>query len=92
MQLKPNTQHVNIHHKITDILDDHDLAQCVQEPTRGTNLDLILTNYQESFRITEVIPGISDHDIAYTEINKIPAKIRLLSRDPTLQKGKMGKC
>ena len=58
-QLKPKTQYVNIHHKFTDILDDHGLIQLVEEPTRGTNiLDLILTNYSESFRRTEVMPGL----------------------------------
>jgi hypothetical protein len=39
--LKANTQHVNIHHKFTDILDDHGLVQMVEEPTRESNtLDL----------------------------------------------------
>jgi hypothetical protein len=42
--LKPNTQHVNIHHKFTDILDDHGLVQMVEEPTRESNSDLDLTS------------------------------------------------
>jgi len=76
-QLKPKTQHVNIHHKFTNILDNHGLIQLVEEPTRGTNiLDLIITNYPESFRRTEVMPGLSDHDIVYTAVNRIPAKIK----------------
>ena len=86
-QLKPKTQHVNIHHKCTDILDDHGLIQLVEEPTRGTNiLDLITTIYPESFRRTEVMPGLSDHDIVYTEVNRIPAKIKQKPRKILLYK------
>ena len=89
---KPNnlnlkTQHVNIHHKFTNILDDHRLIQLVEEPTRGTNiLDLIITNYPESFRRTEVMPGLSDHDIVYTAVNRIPAKIKQKPRKILLYK------
>ena len=91
-QLKPKTQHVNIHHKFTDILDNHGLIQLVEEPTRGTNiLDLIITNYPESFRRTEVMLGLSDHDIVYTEVNGIPAKLKQKPRKILLNKrsGKM---
>jgi hypothetical protein len=68
--LKPNTQYPGIHHLFTGILDDHGLCQIVEEPTRGSNvLDLIVTNYPSSFRRTEIIPGVSDHDIVFTEVN-----------------------
>ncbi|CAG2213423.1 unnamed protein product [Mytilus edulis] len=85
---KPNTEHVNIHHKFTDILDDHGLAQLVEEPTKDQTciLDLILTNYPESFSRTEIILGISDHDIEYTEVNKIPTKIHQKPREVPLYK------
>jgi hypothetical protein len=73
--LKPNTQYPGIHHLFTDILDDHGLCQIVEEPTRGSNiLDLIVTNYPASFRRTEIIPGVSDHDIVFTEVNILPVK------------------
>ncbi|CAC5423219.1 unnamed protein product [Mytilus coruscus] len=86
-QLKPKTQNVNIHHKFTDILDDHGLTQIVNEPTRGTNtLDLFITNYPDSFRRTEVIPGLSDHDIVYTEVDRIPAKLQQKPRKIFLYK------
>ena len=86
-QLKPKTQNVNIHHKFTDILDDHGLTHLVDEPTRGTNtLDLFITNYPGSFRRTEVIPGLSDHDIVYTEVNRIPAKLQQKPRKIFLYK------
>jgi hypothetical protein len=68
--LKPNTQYTGTHHLFTDILDDHGLCHIVEEPTRGSNvLDLIVTNYPASFRRTEIIPGVSDHDIVFTEVN-----------------------
>lgn len=68
-QLQPNTQHVNIHHKFADILDDHGISQLVEEPTIRTNiLDLILTNLPESVSRTDTIPGISYHGIKYTEV------------------------
>jgi hypothetical protein len=64
----------------------------VEEPTRGTNiLDLIITNYPESFRRTEVMLGLSDHDFVYTEVNGIPAKLKQKPRKILLNKrsGKM---
>lgn len=46
----------------------------VEEPTRGINtLDLIETNHPSSFR-TEIIPGVSDHDIFYTETDIVPTR------------------
>jgi hypothetical protein len=42
----------------------------VEEPTRGENtLDLILTNNPSTFMRTETIPGISDHDTVFAEID-----------------------
>jgi hypothetical protein len=73
--LKANTQHVNIHHKFTDILDDHGLVQMVEEPTRESNtLDLIITNFPNCFNRIETIPGLSDHDIVFAELKTIPTK------------------
>ena len=73
--LKSNTQYPSIHHKFTEILDDNELTQIVEEPTRGTNiLDLIATNHPSSFRRTEIIPGVSDHDIVYTKIDIVPTR------------------
>ncbi|CAC5424515.1 unnamed protein product [Mytilus coruscus] len=86
-QLKPETQNVNIHHKFTDILDDHGITQIVNEPMRGTNtLDLFITNYPGSFRRTEVIHGLSDHDIVYTEVDRKPAKLQQKPRKIFLYK------
>jgi len=73
--LKSNTQYLLIHHKFTEILDDNGFTQIVEEPSRGTNiLDLIVTNQPSSFRRTEIIPGVSDHEIVYTEIDIVPTR------------------
>jgi hypothetical protein len=72
---KSNTQYSSIHYQFTEILDDNGLAQIVGEPTRDTNiLDLIATNQPFSFRRTEIIPGVSDHEIVYTEIYIVPTR------------------
>jgi hypothetical protein len=71
-QLKPKTQHVNIHHKFTNILDNHGLIQLVEEPTRGTNiLDLIITNYPESFVLYGIFLLIlsSNADVKWFQIS-----------------------
>lgn len=73
-RLKPNTPYPSIHHKFTDISDDNGFIQRVEEPTRGINtLDLIETNHPSSFR-TEIISGVSDHDIFYTETDIVPTR------------------
>jgi hypothetical protein len=63
-----NTTNNNIHHQFIDILGDHGVNQIVDEP------DLIVTNYHSSFRQTEITPGMSDHDIVYSEVELIPAR------------------
>jgi hypothetical protein len=49
----------------------------VEEPTRQQNiLDLILTNHPGKVIRTDTIPGISDHDIVYTEFDLRPVKLQ----------------
>ena len=49
---------------LTDIMEDHGLSQHVTCPTRGDNiLDLLLTNKPNFTIQSQVIPGISDHDV-----------------------------
>ena len=49
----------------------------MKEPTRKANiLDLVLTNKPDQVLRVEVIPGISDHDIVFTEMNFRPDKHR----------------
>ena len=71
--LKPGTQHVMLHQEFKTLLDDHGLTQIITEPTREQNtLDLIATNMPDQICRTKIIPGISDHEIAFTEISVKP--------------------
>ena len=73
--LKENTQHVNLHLQFSQALDDHSLVQLVEVPTRINNtLDLLLTNKPSLVNRLEVIPGISDHDIVFAELEISPCR------------------
>lgn len=51
-------------------INTYGFTQLVTEPTRLNNtLDLFLTNNPEKINCTKVLPGISDHQIPYTEIS-----------------------
>ena len=73
--IKPGTQYVGLHQEFGDILDDFGLTQHITEPTRIKNtLDLVATNMPEQVNNSRVIPGISDHAIAYLELSVKPIK------------------
>ncbi|CAG2254949.1 unnamed protein product [Mytilus edulis] len=79
--IKDNTQHVRIHQRFGDILDDNGLLQIVEEPTSQTNtLDLLITNHPNSFTRVEILPGVSDHDIVFAEISVIPSRKKQAAR------------
>ena len=83
--IRPNTQHQTIHENFGEILDDNGLQQMVKVPTRGTNtLDLIITNQPTSVNRIETLPGLSDHDIVFAEINIQPKKFTQKPRNITL--------
>jgi hypothetical protein len=75
ISLKGGTKHTSLHHEFSDLLDDFGLTQHITEPTRThyskdkettkNILDLIATNMPEQVNRVKVIPGISDHAIAY---------------------------
>jgi hypothetical protein len=69
-----------------DIINNNALSQLIDQPTRLTNtLDLVLTNRPGKVLRTETIPGISDHDIVYTEFDFRPVKLKQKPRvDPRL--------
>jgi hypothetical protein len=68
--LKSNATYVNNHYKFTNILDDNGLVQIVEEPIRGENtLDLVITNNPSRFTRVETIPGISNHEIVFSELD-----------------------
>jgi hypothetical protein len=67
--IKPDTKYPNIHYLFGNLLDDTGLAQIVDIPTRkGNTLDLIITNLPNQVQCVEVIPGLSDHDIVFTDL------------------------
>ena len=72
------------------MLDDNGLTQMVEEPTRGDNiLDLIATNTPSSFTRVKTIPGISDHDIVFAEVDlKIKQKTQKPRSIPLYKKAK----
>jgi hypothetical protein len=60
-----------------DIINNNALSQLIDQPTCLTNtLDLVLTNRPGQVLRTETIPGISDHDIVYTEFDFRPVKLK----------------
>ena len=60
-----------------DTVDDYGLTQLVTQPIRGPNtLDLILTNSSSSFGRVENMPGLSDHDIVFTELDINPQRAK----------------
>ena len=75
--LKPNAVFTNLHNYFMDIINNNALSQLIDQPTRLTNtLDLVLTNRPGKVLRTETIPGISDHDIVYTEFDFRPVKLK----------------
>ena len=57
------------------MLSDLGMEQLVEEPTRRHNtLDLVITNTPHIVPRVEVLPGLSDHDAVFCEINIHPQK------------------
>ena len=75
--IKPNCPTPAQHNLFIDILADHGLSQIVDQPTRGENtLDLIAVNNITLVNRSEVIPGISDHDAVFAEIDIRPQRYK----------------
>ena len=74
--------HTKNHYEFGNTLDDTDLVQLIELYTRQENtLDLMLTNLPSQIPRTEVIPGISDHDIVFVELNITPTKLKQKPRN-----------
>jgi hypothetical protein len=87
---KPNTPCPKNHHKFIDMLNDNGLAQMVEEPTRGENtLELVISNNPSCITRVHTLPGISDHDIVFAEVDlKIKKKIQKPCSIPLYKKAK----
>ena len=85
--LKQGTSYPNLHYKFSSILDDYNLVQLIEEPTRGDNiLDLVCTNAPSRVNRTHTLPGIADHDGVYIEIDINPLKPKQKQRKVPLYK------
>ena len=70
-----NCQSANLHEQFLEIIADHGLVQVTDKPTRDENtLDLITVNNPTLLNRLEVIPGISDHDAVFAELDISPRK------------------
>ncbi|KAJ8047740.1 hypothetical protein HOLleu_06813 [Holothuria leucospilota] len=74
--IKPRSAHPGLHQRFGEILDENGLTEIVQEPTRKQNvLDLIFTDWP-----SQIMPGISDHEAVYTELDLKPMRKKQLPR------------
>ena len=74
-QPKPNCRFQETYEELANIMDDTGLQQLVEEPTRGQNtLDLLYSNSPGRVCNTEVLPGISDHNIPSCVVDIIPLR------------------
>jgi len=68
--IKDSCKHKSIYTDFMDNLTDFNLEQMVKLPTREHNvLDLFLTNDPSQVHATRTLPGLSDHDIVFHEVN-----------------------
>ena len=75
------------HSFFLDILAYHGLVQVVDKPTRQENvLDLLAVNNPTLVNRVEVIPGISDHDVVFAEIDIKPQTRRQTKRKVPIYK------
>ena len=69
----PGCSYPNLYDDFMTMLDNFGLVQIVTEPTRHENvLDLFLTTNQTQVQKTEIVPGISDHEIMVADANITP--------------------
>ena len=64
----PSSPNTAISTSCLELIDNHNLEQLVDKPTRGGNiLDLCLTNQPNLVNTVSLSPGISDHDIVIVD-------------------------
>ena len=85
--LKTNCPSPSQHNQFSEILADHGLTQITDKPTRDENiLDLVAINNPTLLNRLEVIPGISDHDAVFAELDISPKTHNQLKRDIPIYK------
>ena len=85
--LEPNTAYSSLHLKLSDILDNNSMVQTVEEPTRKNNtLDLLISNQPNKVLRVDVLPGVSNHNIVFAELDLRPVKYKQKPRQIPLYK------
>ncbi|CAC5356700.1 unnamed protein product [Mytilus coruscus] len=66
----PSKPDPSLHQHLSDILQDHNLTQVVDKPTRNDcTLDLLCMSNPSLVNRVETLPPLGDHDIIFSEIN-----------------------
>ncbi|CAC5420837.1 unnamed protein product [Mytilus coruscus] len=66
----PSKPDPSLHQHLLDILQDHNLTQVVDKPTRNDRaLDLLCMSNPSLVNRVETLPPLGDHDIIFSEIN-----------------------
>ena len=73
----PSKPDPSLHQNLLDILNDHNLTQVIDKPTRNDRtLDLLCMSNPSFINRNETLPPIGDHDIIFSEINLSLPKIK----------------
>ena len=69
----PGATHVKLYEELLSVFDDAGLCQSNLKPTRKNSIfDLLLTSTPKAVNRIETIPGLSDHDAIFAEIDTHP--------------------
>ena len=80
-QMKNRPKEISYHKEFINILNDNGLSQLVTKPTRLQNtLDLMITNNPTRVNSTEMLLGISDHEICLCELDISSTKNKQVKR------------
>ena len=72
--VNPGTKNKTLQEQLITVTTQHELHQIQDKPTRGENiLDLLFTNNPSLIKYTDVVPGISDHEIVIIDQDIKPA-------------------
>ncbi len=81
--MKNRPKEISNHKEFINQLNDNGLTQLVTKPTRLENtLDLMKTNNPTRVNRTEMLPGISDHEVVLCELDITPTTNKQIKRLP----------
>ncbi|CAC5368279.1 unnamed protein product [Mytilus coruscus] len=88
----PSKPDPSLHQHLLDILQDHNLTQVVDKPTRNDRtLDLLCMSNPSLVNRVETLPPLGDHDIIFSEINLSLSKAKQSPQSIHLQESRLGK-